>query len=323
MRTLYVESDSRGARLANIFISYRREDTGGHAGRLCDRLTARFGDARVFMDIQDLHPGQNFATSIDETIATCDCVIAVIGPRWLEAVQKRAQSPDDFVRREIGAALKRRITVIPVLVGGAHMPAASELPQELAELSFRNAIEIRDERFDADVEQLDAFLAGELHVPANPALRSRARAARLGSAITLLILAGAIAAYLRLGPPGRGGGGDAPPAAAASPAAIIDGEWVALMQKPGREPYRIRLRFQRVGNSLGGMVQYPTGDGPMHDVALNGRALTFTTTHVPQFESSAATVRFQGDVIDADRIQLMSTDDSGVATGVAERRAAR
>src|SRR4051794_20886164 len=87
--------------MAAIFISYRREDTGGHAGRLCDRLSARFGTDRVFMDIQDIHPGQNFATSIDDTIATCGAVVAVIGPRWVETVQQRSQSHYDFVRYEI------------------------------------------------------------------------------------------------------------------------------------------------------------------------------------------------------------------------------
>ena len=108
--------------MGGIFISYRREDSGGHAGRLCDRLTARFGNARVFMDLQDIAPGQNFAQSIDEMIATCNCVIAVIGPRWLETIQRRAPGAEDFVQHEIAAALSRGITVIPVLVGGARMP---------------------------------------------------------------------------------------------------------------------------------------------------------------------------------------------------------
>ena len=121
--------------MARIFISYRRGDTGGYAGRL-DRLTARFGSDQVFMDIQDIHPGQNFVTSIEDTIATCDCVIVVIGPQWLETVQKRVQSGDDFVRHEVSSALKRQITVIPVLVGRASMPAAADLPAELAELSL-------------------------------------------------------------------------------------------------------------------------------------------------------------------------------------------
>ena len=76
------------------------------------------------------------------------------------------------------------------------------------------------------------------------------------------------------------------------------------------------MRFDRIGDSIGGTVQYPTGDGPMHDVALKGRTLTFYTSHVPQFSSSPATIRLQAE-IDTDRIRLVSTDDSGVATGVA------
>lgn len=308
--------------MASIFISYRREDTGGHAGRLCDRLTDRFGSDRVFMDIQDIHPGQNFATSIEDTIATCDCVVAVIGPRWLETVQKRAQSRDDFVRHEIGIALKSHVTLIPVLMGGARMPAAGDLPPELAELSLLNAIEIRDERFDQDMGELETFLASQLGVGDHPAAGTRARRLRrLRIAIPLLVVA-AIAGYFLLRPGARVAG-DAPVPAAPVPAApVIDGEWVAEMRKPGQPPFRIRLSFQQVGDSIGGMVQYPTGNGAMHDVTLRGRTLTFYTSHVPQFESSPATIRFQAEVA-ADRIQLMATDDAGVATGVAARPASR
>ena len=303
--------------MAGIFISYRREDTGGHAGRLCDRLTARFGADRVFMDVQDIHPGQNFATSIEGTITGCDCVIAVIGPRWLETLRTRAPSGDDFVRHEIAAALKRHVTVIPVLVGGARMPAAGDLPAELAELSFHNAIDIRDERFDDDVVELERFLAGELRV-SDPAVEKRARVTRrLRFAIPLLVIACAVAGYFLLRPAARVAGDVPVPAAP-----VIDGDWVAEMQKPGQQPFRIRLSFQRIGDSIGGMVRYPTGDGPMHDVTLKGRTLTFSTTHVPQFESSPATIRFQGEVT-ADRIRLMATDDGGVATGVAARPASR
>ena len=303
--------------MASIFISYRREDTGGHAGRLCDRLTARFGGDRVFMDIQDIQPGQNFATSIEGTIATCDCVIAVIGPRWLEMLQERAQSRDDFVRQEIGAALRRHVTVIPVLMGGARMPAAADLPTELVELSFRNAIDVRDERFDDDVAALGTCLARELRLTESSAARPARVTRGLRFAIPLLVIACAIAGYFLLRPVAPVAG-DAPGPAAP----LIDGDWVAEMQKPGQQPFRIRLSFQRVGESIGGMVWYPTGDGPMHDVTLKGRTLTFSTMHVPQFASSPATIRFQAEVADG-RIRLMATDDAGVATGVAERPASR
>jgi len=297
--------------MASIFISYRREDSGGHAGRLCDRLTARFGGDRVFMDIQDIHPGQNFAASIEDTIATCDCVIAVIGPRWLETVKKRAQSADDFVRHEIGAALKRHVTIVPVLVGGARMPAASDLPPELAELSFLNALEIRDERFDRDVVELEAFLSSTLHVGGARSGGSRTRIV-WGVAIALVFASLATGAYF-LSRPGTKLAEDRP-----APAPTIEGDWTAEMQKSGQPRFRIRLHFERVGSMLGGLVRYPTGDGAMHDVKLTGNSLTFYTIHTPQFASEPATIRFQAEVADG-QIRLMSTDEGGIATGVATR----
>ena len=84
--------------MASIFISYRRDDAGGHAGRLCDRLTTRFGDDRIFMDVEDIQPGQHFVRSIEETIGRCAVVIAVIGPRWLKMLDERAHGADDFVQ---------------------------------------------------------------------------------------------------------------------------------------------------------------------------------------------------------------------------------
>jgi hypothetical protein len=300
--------------MASIFISYRRDDTGGHAGRLCDRLTARFGGDRVFLDIQDIRPGENFASSIEDTITTCDCVIAVIGPRWLDAIRQRALAADDFVRHEIVAALTRHVTVIPVLMGGARMPAAADLPPELAELSRINAIEVRDARFDQDVAELEAFLAGKLHLApgaAAPAAPSMSR--RLALALVPLAAAGAIAGYF-LWSPATETTADPP----VEPAPVLDGDWIAEMRKAGQPPFRIRLQFQRVGDMIGGTVRYPTGDGAMHDVTLKGRTLTFYTTHLPQFESAPATIRFQAEV-GADEIRLLATDDAGVSAGVATR----
>src|SRR5690606_13980307 len=113
----------------------------------------RFGDARVFMDIQDSEPGQNFARSIAQTISATDYVVAVIGPRWLETQQRRTGA-EDFVRHEIAAALERDVTLLPVLVGGARMPAAADLPPDIAALGYRHALEVRDDRFDEDAARL-------------------------------------------------------------------------------------------------------------------------------------------------------------------------
>src|SRR5687767_4239586 len=126
--------------MTSLFISYRRDDAGGHAGRLSDRLIARFGADRVFMDVQDIQPGQNFEQAIEQTIAKCDHMIAVVGPRWLQILQARAACGEDFVCHEISVALARGTTVIPVLVGGATMPARDQLPPALAAFSRCQAV---------------------------------------------------------------------------------------------------------------------------------------------------------------------------------------
>ena len=317
--------------MPNVFISYRREDSGGHAGRLCDRLTARFGNARVFMDLQDIAPGQNFAQSIDEMIARCDCVIAVIGPRWVESIQRRAPGGEDFVQHEIAAALDRGITVIPVLVGGARMPPAEHFPPALEALRYRNAFEVRDERFDDDVARLsDAIIAlgvgdGELN---GTDRHSRARRAAL-IAVAGLVAAAAVAGGFWLLRPEETATTPAPAATTTGPvatttapvvaAASLDGDWVAEIQKEGQPALRIRLTFAVAGDSITGMARYPTGDAPILDARLAGRALTFHTSHVPQFESAPATIRYQAEVGD-EEIRFTITDDYGIGKGVARRR---
>jgi hypothetical protein len=300
--------------VANVFISYRREDAAGHAGRLCDRLTARFGHARVFMDLQDIAPGQNFAQSIDDTIAACECVVVVIGPRWLESLQKRAHG-EDFVQHEIAAALRRAVTIIPVLVGGARMPSADQLPPAVAALSYRNALEVRDDRFDEDASRLvDAVSA---HVPVGSTgggLLQSSRARVAAAVLAVAVLVGAVAAWRALSPAGTD--------AAATPRSGVgafDGDWIAVMQKEGQQPFRIRLTFVTAGDTITGMVRYPTGEGPILEPQLIGDVLTFHTAHVPQFESSPAIIRFQAQAR-ANEITLTATDDFGISTGLATRR---
>ena len=122
--------------MESVFLSYRREDSAGYAGRLAEHLDSVFGHGRVFMDVQDIAPGQDFAAAIENTISACQAVVVVIGPRWVSDLQERA-GRDDFVLQEVGAALRRNATVIPVLVGGAAMPSAAELPAGIAQLSRR------------------------------------------------------------------------------------------------------------------------------------------------------------------------------------------
>jgi hypothetical protein len=108
------------------------------------------------MDVDTIALGVDFAEVITRAVSTCEVLLAVIGPRWLTAIdedgQRRLDDPDDIVRLEIAAALERDIRVIPILVEGAAMPRRSQLPDSLAKLARRNALSVRHEsfRFDAD-----------------------------------------------------------------------------------------------------------------------------------------------------------------------------
>lgn len=149
---------NRENRMRAIFISYRREDAEGHAGRLFDDLAAHFGKDSVFMDVVDIEPGRDFRRVIDQQVASCGVLLAVIGKGWRdakdEAGRRRLDDPGDFVRLETGSALKRDIPVIPVLVHGAAMPRAEDLPQDLQELAYRNGVELTHARWDSDVQVL-------------------------------------------------------------------------------------------------------------------------------------------------------------------------
>jgi hypothetical protein len=301
--------------MAAIFISYRRDDAGGHAGRLCDRLTARFGDDRVFMDLQDIGPGQNFERSIDETIAGCDSVLAVIGPRWLDSIHGR-DGREDFVRRELAAALSRNVLLIPVLVGNARMPGSDVLPPDLSPLAQRNAIEVRDEHFEDDVGRLAAFLDGRLVNTADHAHRAtaRRRPAMLGAAALIIAALAVTAVAAVLLWPRR----DAAVVTVPAAAPVLDGGWIAEMQKPGQQQYRVRLEFVGGPGGYLGTVRYPTGDGTIEDVVVDGRKFSFKTVHVPQFDSAAATVAYQGELV-GDEMRLTGSDSAGIATGIARR----
>ena len=143
---------------SRIFINYRRDDSLATAGRLHDRLAVAFGSGNVFMDVDHIPAGVDFHAHLETQIARCDVVLVIIGPRWLnirdEHGTRRLDDPDDFVGLEIAAALARNVRVIPVLIDGAHIPRASELPETLRPLTRRNAVELRNTQFGSDVQRL-------------------------------------------------------------------------------------------------------------------------------------------------------------------------
>lgn len=136
------------------------------AGRLFDRLALELGRDQVFRDLYGIAPGEQFAQVIEQVLARADAALVLIGPRWLErdaAGARRIDQPDDFVRREVAQALRQKITVLPLLVDGAAMPAAAQLPADIAGLTDYNALDLSDARFDDDLRRL----LGALHAVAS------------------------------------------------------------------------------------------------------------------------------------------------------------
>lgn len=150
-----------------IFINYRRGDDPGHTGRLFDRLQDVFDPQQLFLDVDNIAPGLDFVRVLNERVAECDIVLAVIGKGWINSPDangnRRLDDPDDFVRIEITSALNQGKRVIPVLVGEAQMPRPEDLPAALQPLARRNAVRLTHERFRADTQGLIKAIQQGLH----------------------------------------------------------------------------------------------------------------------------------------------------------------
>ena len=127
-------------------------------GRLFDALVGTLGRDGVFMDIDALAPGQDFVAAIDDAINRCDAVLVVIGPGWLSlhdsSGRPRLEAPDHPCCIEVERALASGARVVPVLVGRASMPSDRELPSSIEALARRQAVEVSDRSWHADVATL-------------------------------------------------------------------------------------------------------------------------------------------------------------------------
>ena len=141
-----------------IFISYRREETAYPAGWLFDRLAERFGPKQVFKRRRLDRIGRRLRADDTRAVGSCVVLLALIGDQWLTITdvhgRRRLDDPDDFVRLEIEAALTRNVRIIPILVDGANMPRADELPAGLAGVVRRQALELSPSRFEYDTSRL-------------------------------------------------------------------------------------------------------------------------------------------------------------------------
>jgi hypothetical protein len=149
-----------------IFINYRRGDEPGFTQALLGRLELAFPAERLFIDVDNIPPGEDFVRMLESQVAQCDAMLTVIGTNWLDATDehggRRLDDPNDFVRIEIESALKLGKRVIPVLVHQARMPHPDELPEAIRPLSQRNAVRLTHERFRADVGGLIKALQGAI-----------------------------------------------------------------------------------------------------------------------------------------------------------------
>jgi hypothetical protein len=200
--------------MGSIFVSYRREGGSGFAGRIEADLQRRFGPGEVFRDVDDLASGEDFVQGLERALQSCRVLIVVISKSWLTATVgsgvRRLDDPRDFVRQEIGAALRRDVQVIPVLVEGARMPSEADLPDELKPLARRQAHEIADSRWDYDVGRLADNIEATLGAGARRGPRAGRRRLVL-VAVAIVLAATAAAGWLyQSRPPNLDGNWDLP-----------------------------------------------------------------------------------------------------------------
>ena len=189
--------------MTKIFINYRREDSGFAADRVHEAAVRHVGDpSNVFMDIDGIPPGVDFVEHIREQVGQCDVMFVLIGRDWLdvrdsETGQRRLDDPGDYVRAEISAALKRGIYVVPLLLGGAAMPRAASLPDDIKALATRNAVDVGRASFDMDV----AKLMSGLGIDEGAGIRKKkAGWGMIATAVALVLAGGATVAGVALYP---------------------------------------------------------------------------------------------------------------------------
>ncbi len=296
-------------RPAQVFISYRRDDAAGYARALCNELVTQFGAERVFIDVEDIDAGQPFSEVIAQQVGASQVLLVLIGRRWQgerEGAPPRISEPGDFVRREVAAGLANGARVIPVLLDGAPMPTESHLPPDLRALAGRNALELDNSRYAADINRLVASVREALGEPqsAMPRLEVVSHQGSAWGLASAVLVVGALAAlwpWRMTGdaPPSErlAAAPDRPASAVAAARPDINGLWQAEVRYdwPNAQ-YVERFEFRGDATELHGTASFlrvPRG-------VLEGRAETggvrFVTRTTEAASGSSADIvhRYQG-----------------------------
>jgi len=246
--------------MPTIFINYRRDDSAGYAGRIHEKLASVFGSQSIFIDLDDIAPGVNFVSTIEKGVAECDVMLVLIGKRWLDSRdasgRRRIDDPADFVRIEIGKGLARNIRIIPVLIGGASMPAEKDLPSELGRLANLQAIALSDERWDYDTSQLVKALAGSVA----PAKGNRRRfvGMAVGAAAVLGVAVALILSFAQSSPD-------------------LSGRWAADLQYDFGGRHSEIFVFRTNDGALAGTASFLGVERGIVDGKIDGAQVSFTT----------------------------------------------
>jgi hypothetical protein len=315
--------------MSGVFISYRREDSSGYAGRLFDILSTHFGRENTYMDLDTIRGGDNFETVIEEKISQCDVLLAVIGERWLTITgvngSRRLDMADDFVRLEIAKALERGVRVIPVLVGGATMPHQDDLPNDLRPLSFHQAMDLRDAHFHADAEQLmDELNKTVPSIKSRPRkLKSNRLALAVSSVLAVAVIVGGILVFRQIKPA-------IPSAQAVNPIATdksespekgsadVNGKWKATVKYdwPGAI-YDETFNFEVAGSELSGTASLLGVDRGIFDGKIEGDQVRFMTKSLTTLDDKTyQDQHYYKGTVAADTIRFSMLTDSSVESHV-------
>jgi len=299
-----------------IFISYRRDDAAGYARAVNDALVRRFGADAVFIDVDDIHAGQPFSDVIQSSVGGSDVLLALIGKRWLgerEGAQPRIGDDADFVRREVAAGLANPgMRVVPVLLDGATMPEAAQLPPDLRALAGRNALELDNTRFAADIDRLLREVEEALGEEASAPATRRSFAIRWLAGIALAAaVVGAVVYELRSSlPPAQTG-------AASSGRVAVNGEWRAQVDYDWPGAHHVeRFVFAGEGDALHGSASFLGVARGVLEGAVDGAQLRFVTRTSEIGGSAADTAvvhRYRGQLVGDELRFVMQTEGGGSA----------
>ena len=274
--------------MPKVFISYRRDESQGYAGRLHERLADLYGTDSVFMDVDDIGAGADFAHVIDNHIAACDVLLVLISKQWLTLQdaggRRRVDDPNDFVRIEIARALARKIRIIPLLLNNASMPAPQDLPNELKGLTRHQAIELTEKRWEYDFHALAETIKGG---SVQRKLRRKIIVAIAG------VAAASVASVLWL----------------REPAVLVTGRWTATVEYDRGRPFEESFVLEQDGAEIRGTASYFRVPRGITEGKVDGDRISFVTrtSEINGDENREVTHRYDGKRSDSEIQFTMQT----------------